>query len=270
MSAPVKSATKFKPRYVEVDGRPLRVFYRIEFMTHRFKYKAGQHVAFLAPSQNGKTTLAFQLLMFVLAQMGIRVYVLVMKPRDAVPAAWAAHLGLVEVATWPDEGEPKVKFGHQPPPGYMLWPHHTFKASVDNAHMSVEFAKLLEYAYGTGDCIVFGDEIYGLTAELDGLVDPLIAIWTRGGGMGCGLWGATQKPTGANGKGVPGFMYSNSSHLFIAKDPDKKSRDRYGEIAGVDPQWVAKIVMTLKRHQFLYICEGDANGGPYYCIVDAR
>jgi hypothetical protein len=64
-------------------------------------------------------------------------------------------------------------------------------------------------------------------------------------------------------------MYSNTQHLFLARDPDARSRQRYGEIGGVDPQLLATIVLKLKKYQFLYVNKGDAAGGPYMCVVDA-
>lgn len=88
--------------------------------------------------------------------------------------------------------------------------------------------------------------------------------------MGVGLWAATQKPSGTQGKGVPGFMYSNSHHLFLSFDPDKRSRQRYGEIGGVDPKLLEELVTQLKRYQFVYINRGDEKGGPYICVIDAR
>jgi hypothetical protein len=129
--------------------------------------------------------------------------------------------------------------------------------------MSAEFAKAIQWAYQRGNCIIFADEVYGLIAELDGLTDDLIALWSRGGGMGTGLWTATQRPAGSAGHGIPGFMYSNSTHLFFARDPDKKSRQRYGEIGGIDPQLIEAAVMSLRKYEFLYI----SKNGPFVCIV---
>lgn len=252
-------------RYLEVGKTRVRIVSRTRFFRRMWKYKAGECVTFLAPMQDGKTTLAFQLLERT-ARASLTALVLVMKPRDATPASWTRHLGFHEVPTWP----PPNKWPWQDKPtGYTLWPRHTFNASVDNAHMSVQFKNALQWAYKRGNCILFADEVYGLVAELDGLTEDLIALWSRGGGMGVGLWAATQRPAGSQGKGVPGFMYSNSTHLFLAKDPDKASRRRYGEIGGIDPQLVEAIVMKLQRFQFLYIRKADQFGGPYLCIIEA-
>lgn len=252
-------------RYTTVNGYPIRRFYRREFLETYWRHNAGEHVTFLAPSQNGKTTFAFQLLMYT-ASPELPAYVLVMKPRDPTPAAWSRHLGFIETPTWPP---PKRWPWQQPPAGYTVWPPHTFIVDIDNPRLTAEFKRLLEYGYGRGNCIIFADEIYGMVAEL-GLTDQLIALWTRGGGMGAGLWGATQRPSGAQGKGVPGFMYSNAVHLFLSKDPDSRSRQRYGEIGGIDPKLVEAAVMKLRMYEFLYIHRGDEDGGAYLAIIEAK
>lgn len=258
-------AVQAEPRYLEVRGTRVRIFTRGEFLIRRWRYKPGEHVAFIAPTQDGKTTLAYQVLQQT-AGPALPVIVLVMKPRDPTPAAWTRHLGYTETPTWP----PKKQWPWQDKPsGHTLWPRHTFVVEVDNAHLSDEFSKAVRYAYQRGDCILFADEVYGIVAELDGLQNDLIAIWSRGGGMGTGLWAATQRPAGSAGHGVPGFMYSNSAHLFFGRDPDARSRQRYGEIGGIDPKLLEATVMALKKYQFAYVNKGDARGGPYICVVDA-
>lgn len=190
-----------------------------------------------------------------------------MKPRDPTPAAWAKHLGYPEAPTWP----PRARYPwEENPAGYVHWPRHTFHVPTDNAHLSAEFEKSIRAAYQRGNCIVFADEVYGMVAELDGLEDDLIAVWSRGGGMGTGLWTATQRPAGSQGHGVPGHMYSNTTHLFLARDPDARSRQRYGEIGGVNPRLISEAVLKLRRFEFVYVRKADEHGGPYLAIVEAR
>ena len=243
------------------------LLYRREFLVDYWHYTAGQQVAFVAPSQDGKTTLAFQMLMYT-ATPELPVLAFVMKPRDATPAAWGRHLGLTIVGEW-DNGPPPRRWNQPEPIGWMLWPPHTFIVAVDNANIERQFRAGLQWAYARGDIIVFADEVYGMVAELD-LTDELIALWSRGSGMGAGLWSATQRPSGSQGKGVPGFMYSNAQHLLLSRDPDKRSRERYGEIGGVDPRLIEAIVLSLKRHEFLWINKGDGAGGPYLAIIEAK
>jgi hypothetical protein len=267
------NAATYPATYVEVAGRRIRVFTRIEFMTRRWSYKPGHHVLLVAPSQDGKTTLAYQLLKYT-AKPTLPAFGIVMKPRDATPAMWSAHLGYPELPAWEP---PRTYRWQQKPSGYTLWVPHTMNPAIDNPRIARETEKLLAYAYGRGDCIVFADEIYGLIAELpepddkkqSSITDLIVAISTRGSGMGVGLWGATQKPSGTQGRGLPGFLFSNAQHLFFSRDPDKRARDRYGEIGGVDPDLLKQLVEQLRRHQFVYINKGDDKGGPYIAIIDS-
>jgi len=254
-------------RYRAAGGRQIMLLYRRTFLESYWRYEPGQQVAFIAPSQDGKTTLAFQMLKYT-ARPDLPALVLVMKPRDATPAAWTRHLGFPELPVW-NGGPPPRKYGQPEPSGWTLWPPHTFVIAIDNLNIREQFKAALEWAYRTGDCIVFADEVYGMVAELD-LTDQLIALWSRGSGMGAGLWTATQRPSGAAGHGVPGFMFSNAHHLFFSRDPDQRSRQRYGEIGGVDPRLIQSIVMGLRRHEFLWINKGDATGGPYLAIIEAK
>lgn len=259
-------ATPEEPRYMELRHTRIRRFDRGSFLRNRWSYQPGEHVTLLAPTQAGKTTFAFQLLERT-AHEDLPANVLVMKPRDPVPAAWGKRLGYQEVSRWPPR---KAYPWESKPSGYVHWPKHSFDVQADNQHMTSEFTKSLRHAYQHGNQIIFADEVYGLVAELDGLQDDLIAIWTRGGGMGTGLWAATQRPAGSAGHGVPGHMYSNSTHLFLARDPDARSRQRYGEIGGVDPKMLSEAVMKLRKYEFVYVQRADHRGGPYLAIVEAQ
>lgn len=229
------------------------LFLREEFMRERFIYHPGDHVAFVAPTQAGKTTFAFQLLEGT-ATPDLPVLVLVMKPRDPVVQQWMEYFrnerGWRRVRTWPPILDKKRA-------GYILWPKHKFDPGKDNPALKAQFRRAILWAYRKGNCIIFADEVYGLSSELK-LDDELISIWSRGSGMGTGLWGATQKPSH-----VPLWMYSQSEHLFLARDPDKRARIRFGEIGGINPRQVEDQVMQLPKYHWLYI----HRTGPEWCIV---
>jgi hypothetical protein len=234
--------------------RLLRVDRRT-FVSQYWDYNAGEHVTLIQPTQGGKTHMAGDLLADLVGE--VPATMLVMKPRDRTPAAVTRRLGYKEVASWP----PPPRWPWDPaPPGYTLWPKQSLTdIEADNAHLKHEFSKALYDAYGTGDQIVFADEVYGLVAEL-GLARELTMLWTRGGGMGAGLWAATQKPSGTqHGGSIPTFMYSASTHLFLGKDTDERNRNRFGEIGGVDPREVSEIVRDLQLHKIT-----DELGKPHF------
>lgn len=234
--------------------RLLRVDRRT-FCREYWDYNAGEHVTLIQPTQGGKTHMAGDLLAELSGD--IPATMLVMKPRDRTPAAVTRRLGYREVATWPP---PPRWFWESEPNGYTLWPKQGLTdINADNAHLKAEFGKCLYHVYGKGDQIVFADEVYGLVAEL-GLARELTMLWTRGGGMGAGLWAATQKPSGTqHGGSIPTFMYSASTHLFLGKDTDERNTARFGEIGGVDPREVSELVRRLPVHKIT-----DAEGKPHF------
>jgi len=246
---------------------------RQAFLHEIWDYQPGEHVLFSEPTQGGKSTLAFQLL--EKTEHLKPPVALVMKPRDAVPAEWTKRLGYREVQEWP----PRPSLLHSDPPGYTLWPKHEMsldKASLErtNANLSAQFRRALLDTYKGGDRVVFCDEVYGLLAELD-LQDELIALWTRGSGMGAGLWSATQKASGTTQASIPGHAFNSPTHLFLGRDPDKRARDRASEIGGIDPAFVAETIAHLKVNRIqtprgikavsdkLYLDKR----GPYACLI---
>jgi hypothetical protein len=168
---------------------------------------------------------------------------LVMKPRDATVMEWGDRIGFRRHQTWPPPYNPL----RQRPAGYNIWPRHTFDPEVDDATLRRVFRSAILDSYKRGNRILFADEAAGLVADLN-LGRELKAIWMRGRSMGTGLWACSQRPVE-----IPLHAYSQASHLFLAHDPDKRTRDRYGEIGGVDPKLVADLVMRLPKWHFLYL-----------------
>lgn len=237
----------------ESSQPPIERMSRQEFVDEVFAphYQAGQHVAILGPTQSGKTTLAYALLDRI-ASPRLPAIVLVMKPRDQVVTDWSKLAGFRKTETWPPvmtRGVTRKSGGFgKKRRGWVFWPRHSLgDIRRDDRMLEREFRKVLTECYKKGNRIVFADEIVGLANDLN-LEKELTAIWTRGASMGCGLWAAAQRPFHA-----PVVMYGSSEHVIIFKDGDKRSVDRYGEIGGVDKDAVARAVMSLRKHEFVYI-----------------
>lgn len=237
---------------------------RQEFLDHYWHYKPGEHVAAFGPTQRaGKTYLMFQLLQASL-RPGLRTTAFCMKPRDKTVARWSAALGFREVPSWPPP--PKMPWQGKAP-GYTLWPRHTMDPRIDNLHIGTVFRDAILDGYKRGRSILFLDEIYGMIAELSvpdpskpsgvrkGLTEDLLAVLTRGGGMGCGAWIATQKPSGTQSASMPGFVFNCPTHFFLAPDNEARNRRRYSELGGgADTELIEyQTRFGLKKYEFLYL-----------------
>lgn len=238
----------------------LQYIQREEFLSDYFDYQPGQHISVIGPTNiSGKSYLCHQLLDQAIKNTGLPAVSLVMKPRDRTVSEWSQKLQFKEISSWPP-----VKYPWQRAPrGYTLWPHQSqTDIGSDNAHLANEFRGAILDMYKKGDAIIFGDEVYGLCVEC-GLSQELTALWTRGQGMGVGLISATQKPSGTTQGSIPSFVYNSPTWTFLSRDPDKRNRDRFSEIGGVDGHFIGDEVMKLRKYEFLCL----HREGPYMCIV---
>jgi hypothetical protein len=229
-------------------------FGRAEFLAERWHYEPGEHVTILGKTGSGKTYLAYQLLE-VTATSVVPAVVLVMKPKDRTVREWSAAAGFRVVRSWPPA--PSI-WAPRKPPGYVLWPRHTFDPDRDDPVLYREFRAAMLDSYRRGNRIIFADEATGLTQEL-GLDRELVTLWTRGRSMACGVWAASQRPAH-----IPLHAYNAVEHLFLANDPDKRARDRFSEIGGVNPDLLRDSVASLKKFEWLYVCRS----GPTLCVVE--
>ena len=232
-------------------------FERQDFVENYWYCKPGEHVTIVGPTGVGKTHLVNQLLEES-ATKETPAVILVMKPKDSTTKRFTKAHGYRQTAVWPPI--PSI-WKPRKPPGYTLWPKHTYNPDIDEPKHAEIFKTALLDSYKKGNRHVFADELYSLDEEL-GLARPLITIWTKGRSMGCSLWGATQKPTH-----VPLHAFNQATHLFLSFDPDKRSRDRFREIGGVDPDLISAGIEQLEPFEGLYIHRQGRSST--MCIVGA-
>lgn len=244
-------------------GKVVR-FDRQEFIAERFAYKAGEHLSIIGETGNGKTYLALQLLQAT-ARPDLPAIVLQMKPKDSTIDKFRkdtkeAGLDYRLARNWPPT--PSIwKPGK--PDGWVLAPKHLMDPDQDEERHAEIFRAALLDSYKKGKRIIFGDEAYSLDDEM-GLGRYLVTLWTKGRSMGCGLWAATQKPTH-----VPLWMYSQATHLFLDYPSDKRARDRYREIGGMDPKVIEEAVWQASEEEFAWVYVRPNGRRSTICIVGA-
>jgi hypothetical protein len=129
----------------------------------------------------------------------------------------------------------------------------------DNKRLHAVFSATMRGCYASKKpVIVFADEAQELQSSLK-LKTECEAFWKRGRSLKSGLWALAQRSTYNSGD-----MYNAPEHLFLFSDPDKRNRERFGEIGGVDPDIVMETVNGLDQYQALYI----KRTGNHLCIVN--
>lgn len=234
--------------------RGIARFSQEEFVNERWAYERGDHVTFCGPTRRGKTSLTFKLLEKS-ATPELPAIFFGMKPRDDVVDREVERLGYAKVSRWP----PPLTKRLQKPAGYLLRPPTVFDPHVDDARHYTEYRRAMLDSYKRGNRIVVPDEHYG-AADL-GLTRELIALWSRGGAMGCGCWGGVQKPSH-----IPAWGFNNASHLFLYNDPDLRNVKRFAEFGGIDTKLLAETVTNLGYHESLYL----RRRGAVACIVNSN
>jgi hypothetical protein len=249
--------------YQREDG--IWVFPRDYFASHLVDIKPGQHVVFAGPTQNGKTELAFCLLQYV-ATPEVPAYVAVSKPRDPVTSKWGTRLQWRRSSTWPPPPKIKEMFKEGKPSGYLIWPDMTSPQTAIRNGANVT-RDLINDTYARGargkKCILVMDDTV-TKSKIFGLDQEMTMVLTMSGAMGIGGWFFVQKPTDAGRTAL--WSFSQSDHIFIARDPDKRNRERYTEIGGFDSKKVEQVSMSLQTYQFLYLERKHR----YMCIVDSK
>jgi hypothetical protein len=200
--------------------------------------------------------------------------------------AYNKALGLKETATWPP---PPRRFWEPEPAGYAVWPKHLLGGQNENPDMVLarnreHIEQIMKAAaldsLEKGDVIHVADDIYVQAVLLD-MNEFFSEMLTDGRELGCGLWGANQKPSGTRQGGVTTFFYNSPSHLFLGYDPVESNREQFGNIGGVDPGYVSHVVSNLQVRTFrdargrqhaisdkLYISKAQPGPeGPAMCIV---
>jgi hypothetical protein len=252
-----------------LGGTWVQVFTRAEFLTTRWQYGDGEHVAVFGPTQiSGKTRLLFDLLAHTdTTEMIYPPVVLVAKPADKTVQADLVRLGYERTKVWP----PRHGWVRRDlPAGYAFWPEHdpAMSSKANTARVGERFRAAIDHQFWLGrrgPTITVADELYGLVATY-GLMPEITRHLTQGMGMGAGLWFATQRPSGTQAAALSGFVFNSATHTFVARDPVRSNRKKYADIGGVESEILEEATTALPPFAFFYV----HRNGPRMCVVLAK
>lgn len=206
---------------------PWEVFFK------RFKWKQGQHLTAIGPTQSGKTT-------FLKAVLPMRDYVVVMitKVRDKLIGEFKKE-GYEHMREWKE-------VPHDVHPRILLHPPLA-RDEPKERHQYREFAYAIDRAFAQGHWTLYADELPYLIDEL-GLAKKLKRQWNQGEGMKTSLCASAQRPSG-----LPYLAYSAATHLVFFKTNDENDIKRLGGLGGISNKVIRNLISLLESKQFLYL-----------------
>lgn len=199
----------------------------------QFRWKQGEHVAAIAPTGAGKTTLMSEL-------MAYRRYNIMFgtKPADKMydeilKKGFRRIESIHDVKPWDEK--------------VLLWPYQRESIKATTMAQRDAFMDALNIIVKQRSWTVWMDEVkyiaqfLGLSGEVTYCLEQLRSIDAT---IICGA----QRPAW-----LPLSVLSNSSHVFIWKTTFNDDAKRLADIGGVDSKEVAALAKTLDKHEFLYI-----------------
>lgn len=198
----------------------------------QFEWWQGEHVAAIAGTQSGKTTL-------IRAILPRRQYVasLITKRRDAVISEMKRE-GFVVQREWEPcpTAWPKV----------LLWPD-----LPDAEHMWIQrkvFKACLDNIFRSGGWTLHANEVRYITQNLN-LKEQMELIWLQGASADSTIVGETQRPAW-----VPLEFYNASTHIFLWSENDHRNLKRLSELDGANTDLIRWQVPRLREYEALYVC----------------
>lgn len=198
------------------------------------EWAQGEHVALVARSQSGKTTLARQIL-------GIRsnVIVLATKVKDDALYRPLQELGYELVTTFDASNLSKPRVIFKPP-----LPDPS-RASIKK--QADAFREALVDIFLTGGWTIYADELRYLSQVL-GLQDEIDTLYLQGSSLGVTMVAATQRPVS-----VPLNMFQQASKVFLWRINDRDDRRRASEYLGPNSGMAFEVIDSLPRYEALYV-----------------
>lgn len=194
-------------------------------------WKQGEHIMVNGPTGCGKTTVVSRIV-----RQRRYVVMLVTKVYDKTISGQFKDFDIIE--TWPPRFQQER---------VLLWPKATKEMDTTQIHQRKVFKKALNAIFTDRNwCVVFDEQSYfcnELRLELENKM-----LQHQGRSSGLSVINGAQRP-----KGIPLITMSGSTHCFLWQNTLKDDLTRLSDIGGVDKRELEANMLTLSKHEFIYI-----------------
>lgn len=207
----------------------------------KFRWLQGEHLAVIAPTESGKTTLLVKLLPYRKANLFFGT-----KLKDPLYTYMIEKLGytrvdsITEVRSWHTDSEGRTRI--------LLWPHKG-KDIPDTMRIQAEAFReaLNDIAMHERPWTLWLDEAKYMSEQLRLGKDISYCVEqfrTIKGTIICGA----QRPAW-----IPPSVLANTKHAFIWKSTNRDDAQRLADMGGIDARAVRDELLTLDEYEWLYI-----------------
>lgn len=198
--------------------------------TEKWQWKQGEHVLVIGRTGQGKTTLISRIL-------DRREHAVLFATKIYDPVLRKQFPDFTLYREWKKPRHDKV----------MLWPKGGGDLrSVKDAQAGVFQDALNAIFYDRGWCLVI-DEAHYMTTEL-GLGQELALFQHQARSSGISVVTGVQRPAH-----IPVITYGSTSHAFIGRVNEPADARRLTALGGVDAKEIAQHLLTLPKHEWVYI-----------------
>jgi len=195
----------------QIDGKSWDQFLD-EF---RVQWEPGQHIAIIAPTGQGKSTVLVTLL-------NLRNYVLAFDPKGGDETL--AKCGFPRLPSWPPPGKVYDKMAKKEPVKYLVGPR--INKLAERPHLAAVQAQALEGAFDNRGWTVAIDELQ-IAADKMGQADAIDNLLISARTRGVSVVSLFQRPAD-----VPRAAYQMASWIFLGLTLDTDTVNRLAEIVG--------------------------------------
>lgn len=197
-------------------------------------WKQGEHVSIIGPTGCGKTTLESRLL-----DVRDSVVIFVTKIHDDTISKDFPYPEWQRIEKWPP---PKTWMGK-----VLLWPKPEATIRDTYRKQRAVFKDALDSIFRERNwCVVFDEQHY-MCKQL-GLEVENAMLLQQGRSSGLSVVNGTQRPSW-----VPVVTYSSATHAMIWRTTYRDDLRRLAELGGVDMRGLQANLLTLGKHDFIYV-----------------